>query len=570
MKISSINSKISFPKNRILPNNNSVNTLRASENKAAEVPLYNYPNVRYNPYNTIPFGGNAPKITNACIITGEENDLPLLVTKKNDSYVVEFDSQTEIIYGIDAIKYLNRTDYFEYETQIVFPKKAKGEIILEDGKTVPAMENSAILINEGTKGKVQVDKGYPFVIVSKKDFDWYERHKCDAQNEDIKNKFLELMYFNSRLYDAQFTLNSLLAEKFTNEDFLKEIGIDKWKTRNNLVNAIYEKKDLLNEEDKNEIEKAKRLHDKLINSDLTAKLSDNYIKFKVIPKFDYFLKDLIATGYTQEEIEILRPIYNKARRNCLDTLIVRRNKIEYYKPELVEKMKERGILYNNKKFNDKYVFWYEFYGNEFDLRAKLQEKGFSLQEQDEIVQSWKKSSLAGFDASGLKFINKDIAIYSLQDKLNNWTQEKTEWISNSTALSSEDGKAPFIGTSLVQTDEDRVIPITELRKGEKLHAHPNLEEKRQTEVYLITSGAAALNVVKNGKSGVKILKQGELAVVGPGVQHCVNSIKGEYEHIVVQIPSAFQYGFSFKSVVEPPEDYNEEQLLHEAIELLNN
>ena len=35
--------------------------------------------------------------------------------------------------------------------------------------------------------------------------------------------------------------------------------------------------------------------------------------------------------------------------------------------------------------------------------------------------------------------------------------------------------------------------MSELRKGEKLHRHPNRDEKRQTEMYLITSGAAALD-----------------------------------------------------------------------------
>ena len=237
-------------------------------------------------------------------------------------------------------------------------------------------------------------------------------------------------------------------------------------------------------------------------------------------------------------------------------------------------MKERGILYDNKKYEDKYIYWRNFYGNENDLRAELYSKGFSKDEEDKIIESWKETNMTGFDLSGLKFIDENVALYDLNGKLNNWTQEKTNWISNSTALANNEGKTPFIGTSLVQTDENKVFAMSEIRKEEKLHAHPNLEEKRQTEVYLITSGAAALNVVKNGKSCVKILKQGELAVVGPGVQHCVNSILGEYEHIVVQIPSAFQYGFSFKSIVEPPEDYNEEQLKQEAFknlyELQNN
>ena len=106
--------------------------------------------------------------------------------------------------------------------------------------------------------------------------------------------------------------------------------------------------------------------------------------------------------------------------------------------------------------------------------------------------------------------------------------------------------------------------MDELRKGEKLHKHPNREERRQTEMYMVTSGAAALVVVKNGKPEVKILKAGDFAVIDAGVEHCVNSVLGEYEHIVVQVPSAFQYGFDFKCITPEPEGYNKENITKEA------
>ena len=60
---------------------------------------YSVENLKAN-YSPVSFKGNAPRITNAYIITGEKEDLPLLVTKKNESYVIDFDSQTEIIYYI--------------------------------------------------------------------------------------------------------------------------------------------------------------------------------------------------------------------------------------------------------------------------------------------------------------------------------------------------------------------------------------------------------------------------------------------------------------------------------------
>ena len=121
---------------------------------------------------------------------------------------------------------------------------------------------------------------------------------------------------------------------------------------------------------------------------------------------------------------------------------------------------------------------------------------------------------------------------------------------------------------MVQADEEKVYTMGELRKDEVLHSHPNLAEKRQTELYLITSGYAAMNIVKDGKPQIKILKEGDLAIVEPGLGHCINSVLGEYEQIVVQVPSAFQYGFGFKENFPIPQDYNEEELRKQAKEEL--
>ena len=101
--------------------------------------------------------------------------------------------------------------------------------------------------------------------------------------------------------------------------------------------------------------------------------------------------------------------------------------------------------------------------------------------------------------------------------------------------------------------------LKESHENNKLHKHPNNAEKRQTEIYMITSGAAALVVVRNGKPEIKILKEGDLAVIDAGVEHCVNSVLGEYEQIVVQVQSAFQYGFDFKCITPEPEGYNKEE-----------
>lgn len=527
---------------------------------------YNSENLRAN-YAPVSFKGNAPRITNAYIITGEKEDLPLLVTKKNDSYVIDFDSQTEIIYGIDAIKYLDNANDFHYDTQVIFPKKSEGVLHI-NGKEIPLPENSAVMINASTKANVEVKKGFPMMIISKKDYDWYERYAKDAKDTNIRNKFLELIYYNSHLYNGEFTPNVLLPEELRDENFLKSLAIDKWAVRNGLVYELYSKKDRLSEENRRIVENTKGLLDKLYQKQIISAKDDGYVRFSCMYNEEYMKSYLESKDFTDEEIKLLMPIYNQARQVHMDSKFSHRNSVKDYSPELIEKMKEKGILFANKKDSDKWIYWRECYGNESSLKRKLSQEGFSLEEQDEIVKNWFSANNTGFDVSGLKFINENVAVYNLNDKLNNWTHEKTNWVTNSTSIASSEGKSPFIGVSMVQTDEKRPIKMSELRREEKLHAHPNLEEKRQTEIYVITSGAAALNVVKDGKSCVKILKEGELAVVGPGVAHCVNSILGEYEHIVAQVPSAFQYGYSFKSIVEKPEDYDEELLQKKAFEEL--
>ena len=527
---------------------------------------YSVENLKAN-YSPVSFKGNAPRITNAYIITGEKEDLPLLVTKKNESYVIDFDSQTEIIYGIDAIKYLNEAKSFHYDTQVIFPKKSEGILHIK-GKDIPLPENSAVMINADTEARIEVTKGFPMMVISKKDYDWYERYGKNAQDTNIRNKFLELMYYNSHLYNGEFTPNVLLPEKFRDEAFLKTISIDKWAIRNNLINELYSKKDLLNEEDRCIVEQTKKLLDTLFEKQIITQKDDGYVRFSVMYNKNYMRKYLEENGLTEEEIRLLEPVYNQARQVHIDSKFSHRNRVEGYRTELIEKMKAKGILHSNKKDADKWIYWKECFGNEESLRKRLIQEGFNIEEQDEIVRNWHLANNTCFDISGLKFIDENVAVYNLEDKLNNWTHEKTNWVTNSTAIASTEGKTPFIGVSMVQTDENRPIKMSELRREEKLHAHPNLEEKRQTEIYVITSGAAALNVVKEGRSCIKILKEGELAVVGPGVAHCVNSILGEYEHIVAQVPSAFQYGFSFKSIVDTPDDYDEELLQKKALKEL--
>lgn len=528
---------------------------------------YNAQNLKAN-YMPINFCGNAQKIKNAFIITENQKDVPLLQTRQNNSYIVDFDSQTEIVYGIDAVKFLDLTDEFEYDTQVIVPKKCEGVLHIDE-KNIPLKENSAVLINAGTKANVEITKGQPMMVVTKKDYQWYERYGKDAKDLNIKNKFLELMYFNSHLFNGEFTLDVLLPDKLRDGDFLKSLSVDKWESRGNIVQELYDKKDLLDEKDAKTVEFIKETIDKLYEKKVIIPCEDEFVKFKECYTPQYNHKILLEKGFTEEQIRLFASIYNQTRMVKLDSKFAIKNSAKDYSPELIRKMKDKDFFYDNKKDADENVYWKKCFGNETSLRQALLNAGFSKKEQDDVVDNWYKINNTGFDLSGLKFINQNAAVYNLDDKLNNWTHEKTNWLTNSTAISSTDGKTPFIGVSMVQSDEEKVIKMSDIRREEKLHVHPNLDERRQAEIYMITSGSAALNLVRDGKPCIKVLKEGDLAVVAPGVPHCINSIKGEYEHIVTQIPSAFQYGFGFKQIVEPPEGYDEEELYQEAINSLN-
>lgn len=514
----------------------------------------------------ISFTGNAPRVKRAYIISDKEDNIPLMITKKRNSHIVEFDSQTEMIYGADATDYLKSTDTFEYDTQVLIPKKAHATLNIDD-KTVDLPENSVVLLNAGTKAKISGIKGYPAIIISKQDFSWYERYSKNAKDANIRNKYLELMYYNSHLYNGEFSPNALLPDRIRDEKYLKSVGIDKWNTKNGIVCALFDHKDQLPEEDRHIVEVAKSAMDKLHANKFITNTSDGFVELTPYYNEDYLRKVLLEKGFTEEEYKLLYPVLHRARQVRYDAHLALSNPASAYREDLIPRLKEANIILNNKK-NTERIYWTRLYPNEQDLRIKLKEAGFNQEDENSVVESWHKTNLTGYDLSGLKFINENAAVYNLNDKVNNWTQEETNWLTNSTELTSTKGDTPFLGVSYVQCQTEGVHPIHEIRQGEALHSHPALEDKKQSEIYMISSGAAALTVVKNNKPEIIILEEGDLAIIGPGVKHCVNSVMGEYEQIVTQVPSSFQYGFGFKQLEQYPEGFDPKQLDIEAEEKL--
>ena len=217
---------------------------------------------------------------------------------------------------------------------------------------------------------------------------------------------------------------------------------------------------------------------------------------------------------------------------------------------VIQKLKDAKILHKSNIKNDEVVYWTRNYKNSAELKSRLKDIEFSDDDLNTVVTAWRKDNKTGYDLTGLKFLSDNISMYSFDQKLNNWSLEPSCWITNSTAMSTKDGKTMNMGTSIVQSDIETPVDMRKLHSSEKLHKHPARDDKAQSEIYLVTSGCAALNILKDGKPTVKLIKQGEVVVINPGVVHCVNSVIGEYEQLVSQIPSAFQYGFGFKEEVD--------------------
>ena len=500
-------------------------------------------------------------IKSARFITDTENDIPI-ARNADGSFTVNKETDTRVYYGKPALELLKQKD-FDRDTQVIFPQGSSG-VLIKNGKEIKLPMDSAVQITAGTKdAQIKHDKGtkYPFVISSKKDFDWYERFEKNAKSDSIKHKFLELMYFASNVYNAEFTPNLMLPRNLKDEKNLEMIGINKKTARNTLVDQLYSKRHMLSKEDREEVTLIKGITDKLISTGMGERLHDNYLRVKVRYAPWYQEQELEKAGFTREEIDKVLPVLTRARQAKIDSKLARRNRAEGYGEEIVKKMKQAGIIYNNKKGTE-YIYWRNILGNEDQVKSALynakdkdgKRVHFSPEEVDRVVYNWHVENISGYDMSGMKYIDEDLAVYNLADKINNWTQEETNWATNSTAISTTKKDVPSVGVSLVRCEIPGIRSMNALRMGEALHKHPNEEKLKQYEVYFVTHGQEVLDVRKDGQIHEVVLNAGDLAVVMPSVEHCVNVVRGTYEHICAQVPSAFHHGFGLKQPVPDNED----------------
>ena len=258
-----------------------------SANKQVQQSLDNkttsaYSSVPNSMRSYINFRGNAPQVTKATIVSTGTDDIVIPKTE-NGGYIVEPETQTEFIYGNDAKKFLNKTNKFEYDTQITFPVKAKGSLFI-DGKEIKIKENSTVLLNKGTDAKVNVESGYPQILMTKKEYPWYCKHGRNDDNVDLKNKFNELTYLNSHSYNGEFK-----PKLFGKEEH-----------ENNYLAA------------------------KLRDNGFIKDTKDGFIKFEHYPTWDYQKEQLAKKGFNDWDLNAIEPVYKQVRKTKIDAKVTLR------------------------------------------------------------------------------------------------------------------------------------------------------------------------------------------------------------------------------------------------------
>ncbi|MEI6631189.1 MAG: ARMT1-like domain-containing protein, partial [bacterium] len=165
-------------------------------------------------------------------------------------------------------------------------------------------------------------------------------------------------------------------------------------------------------------------------------------------------------------------------------------------------------------------------------------------------------SQLGYNKSGLLWEKNGVVVYVLSLRKNLWNPTQgTEWIVDPVSYGGERYPAPIIAVSRVSwfTSEEQSVDFsTIIRQSELLRQHPMREgAKKQLEVYIAVEGRMGLLIMKDGKPYLCVLNPGDMAFIQPGIIHKILVVGTPYEHLVVQVPGAFQYGLWFKEEVSP-------------------
>lgn len=448
-------------------------------------------------------GATATKI-NQAIKLGASKDTTI-PQRYDGGYLVDRETNTIAYYGDAAKRLLKNSTNFPFETQVIL--QSDGKVVVEDlnGKKMHLNEPGAVVINPKTSAKVNVLAGNPLVIVSEKTPKYYS--SLSPTNE------------HKEYFDIVTERNKYIYKGLINKDAISEE------------------------------------YDELLNKKIIYNCSDKDFKFANFKSESEVKSKLEETNLSVVQKLKVAKMYRQSRERMKNPNQtpgeVSKNDFKNCPDVVFHKLCMNGLLKVDPK-NPNNATWSQYYKRD-ELQKELSIKLASMPSQHkEILKIWDKTTKSGYDLTGLISSSNGIYVYKHSEKMNQFNSKPTEWITNSSAWSGN--KPLHIGVSRVVSDETtEARSIKEIRPEEGPHQHKNPKEKhkRLTEIYLLTQGSAAIGTIEKGKPKLKILHAGDMCVIPSDVAHGVVAIDGEYEHLCFQTPSAFQYGFSYKTNLSP-------------------
>lgn len=459
-------------------------------------------NIGFRRNNPISFMGlTAPMIGKAILLNADNSPI---IKRYDGGYNVDKETGTVVYYGIDAKRYLENITLHTQDTQIISQSGCKIAVTPSSGEQYVLNEPGAIMINKGNIASVEVLEGNPLVITTIKAPDWYEKF---APNSSHTGYFDTLAEKNKHIYSSEVTKQALGK----NYEALEDAGIVK--------GSIDESYFMFN------VDSMEELQTKLRGSHLP--IEDAVEVIKLFKRCEMQTKKQPQSAGNISKLDFLM-LENRTQSKLLKSKLISKNTDGSYQ-------------------------WTSFSTREdFENNLWQKTKAFG-RERKEIIDLWDKSTRSGYDVSGLLTSDNGVTIYSHKGKLNPYSYAETEWITNSTAWTPSG--AMDIGVSRVINGNEKSAnrAFNDVRAEECIHKHQNPKNKleKMTESYLLTQGKAAMYTSVNGKPEIKVLNAGDLYVIPSGVEHGIIAVDGEYEHLCFQTPSAFQYGFRFKSDTKP-------------------
>lgn len=411
-----------------------------------------------------------------------------LPIRPDGGVLVERETGTVAYTGAAARAFLGEPRRFDKETEVVIPDGASARVTI-GAETCQVDESAIVLIPAGATARVEVLHQDPLIIQTERAPGWYRKHLPATPFYD------ELAARNQQIVDGQTILRAAFPQSLLPK--LEAQGVVR--------------------------DEGKRVR---------------WADFRTPDA----LRDSLQ-GLTEVEKELTERLWADTVRRRLFGNSAGRVARNTFREQDVERLVDAGLVVP-MRLSPQDLRWSKYVA-EPELRERLHAAGFRGADSERVVDVWRQTSNAGYDISGMNWQKEGVILYTHRGRLNMWSETPTEWLVASTSFAA---KEPFtVGVSTVRAaDRQEPIPFRDIRPAESLHSHPVSDGATQTEAYLVSKGKGALLTVQDGRPVLEILHAGDMAVLQPGVKHAVLAVDGDYEQLVFQVPSTFQYGFRFK------------------------